>query len=77
MVKATGRKAVEQIQISTKETTTKTRSMATVSFFGALEVNTKVIMITILKRDMERCIGLMEVYIEVFGLEVFSQALVL
>lgn len=57
MDKAIGRKMADQIQISIKVTTIKTKSMATVSFFGSQEANIREITIMIKRKDMEKCIG--------------------
>ena len=77
MDKATGRKVGEQIQTSTRETTTKTKSTGMESFYGAQAANIKVTTMTILRKDTVRCTGLMGVYIEDSGRRVFNQALVL
>ena len=69
MDKVCGKKIKKKILISMKEDIKMIKSMDMENFNGILVANIKVIMYKILKKDMVKCIGLMELYIEDIGMK--------
>lgn len=66
-----GSKVQEREQISIKESTSMTESMAMVNSFGIQEVNIKASTLEIKSKGMVRCSGWMEVFTRDFGRKEF------
>ena len=69
MDKVCGKKMIKKILISMREDIKMIKSMAMENFNGIQAVNIRETMFRILKKVMAKCIGLMELFIEVIGMK--------
>jgi hypothetical protein len=69
MDKECGKKMIKKILISMREDIKMIKSMAMENFNGIQAVNIRETMFRILKKVMAKCIGLMELFIEVIGMK--------
>ncbi len=69
MDKECGKKMIKKILISMREDIKMIKSMAMENFNGIQAVNIRETIFRILKKVMAKCIGLMELFIEVIGMK--------